>query len=534
MGRIFTFSSTRQGSSHIKSGKPCQDYSLDWHSDDGGKYVAIVCDGHGGSTYVRSERGARLAAEIALRNIKESVGSVSPNLFLGKEGAVTARPAEEEDSLFSPTRTAKETDLTDIEQQQLEQDRLFYQSVSSIREQDSFFTRLFANIYVQWSEAIAQDAANDPFNDYEKGMLKDARIAKAYGTTLMAFVRTPLYWFAFHIGDGKMLCCDHKANWREPVPWDCNCFLNITTSLCESNPIHSFRYAFSGKGDFPVAAILGSDGMDDSWCSMERLQNFYSQILCIFRDLGEEQTLWQLGDYLSRLSEKGSHDDMSMAGILDMDALAGVCAIYEKMRELAKLQEEREKQETELQQMEQTLHNIDKEISDLSESCLTQQKKYTDWWNRISLQRDELQKQVKATTKQMEAKKAEKASMEKTLTEKDRSFQKWLAETEKQIGGIKSEYERLLDDGDYGSETELGQWRERFDKFQEEEDCQKEMIRLEKTSYMEQHNEEALKELRRLQSLQDNLSEDMVKNKDAENIHPLNVDAGQTSGQDEA
>lgn len=85
MGRLITFDVTCMGASHVKNNKPCQDYSLSWHSDDNRVQVAIVCDGHGGDTYVRSDRGSRLAAEIALRNIRNAVSCMSPDLFMDKD-----------------------------------------------------------------------------------------------------------------------------------------------------------------------------------------------------------------------------------------------------------------------------------------------------------------------------------------------------------------------------------------------------------------------------------------------------------------
>ena len=235
--------------------------------------------------------------------------------------------------------------------------------------------RLFAAIYIQWLNAIEQDAQNDPFTDQEKAQLGSARLVKAYGTTLMAFVRTPLYWFAFHIGDGRMLCCDANFRWREPVPWDCNCFLNMTTSLCAKEPLHSFRYAFNGKGEFPAAVIMGSDGLDDSWCTMENLTNFYSQTLSIFNELKEEETIKEMKEYLPRLSEKGSRDDMSMAGIIDMNAIAAGTAVYQKQRELNALLGECKKQEERIGQLQQSQTDVSEAEKTLQEAKAT----YQDW-----------------------------------------------------------------------------------------------------------------------------------------------------------
>lgn len=326
MNNIISFNCTEIGASHITKGKPCQDYSLSWNSDDRNTHIVIVCDGHGGDTYVRSDVGARIAAEVSLKIIRETLDCIPPTLLLDNVGAVTARPNTEDPLPLS--HKVHETE------EQIAQNELFYKQIAHHKKQDSFFTHLFGRIYSEWDSLITEDSVQSPFNEEELSLLGRANIEKAYGCTLMAFVRTPLYWFAFHIGDGKMLCLDNSHNWFEPVPWDCNCFLNVTTSLCANNPVPSFRYAFNGKGEFPIAVLLGSDGIDDSWQTMEKLQNFYNQTLSIFGDLGNEQAVKELKDYLPKLSEKGSRDDMSIAGIIDMEAIRRASAIFKKKEEI--------------------------------------------------------------------------------------------------------------------------------------------------------------------------------------------------------
>lgn len=495
MGRIITFNMTKMGASHVKSGKPCQDYSLCWQSDDGGTHVVIICDGHGGDTYVRSDRGSRLAAEITLRNIREMIACTSPALFLDKEGAVTARPEDEEDNLFHMPHPKNEGDLGDSERQQLEQDRAFYAAVAPIREQDQHFNRLFASIYLQWVKAIEQDAEESQFNEYEKSCLKNARITKAYGTTLMAFVRTPLYWFAFHIGDGKMLCCDINFNWREPVPWDCNCFLNITTSLCEHNPLHSFRYAFSGKGDFPVAVMMGSDGIDDSWHTMERLQNFYSQTLGIFNDLGEEEAIRQLGDYLSILSEKGSRDDVSMAGIIDMDAIRTGVEIYKRQRILNTLRKEKEEWEAELKKMESTQAEVEKEITHLSESCQEYNKKHTEWLRIIDLQKKERKEQIEKTAGQLAEKEQTRKALEQDLQSKSEAYRQWAADAIEQKSQLESEYHRLISTGTSTAQQEAARWLALKESFKQAEEEKKIKELSVKAAYMAECSPEAMKQM---------------------------------------
>ena len=57
------------------------------------------------------------------------------------------------------------------------------------------------------------------------------------------------------------------------------CFLSKTTSICDSGAIDEFRYCFDGDGKFPVAIVLGSDGIDDSFDTEENQVNFYVQTL---------------------------------------------------------------------------------------------------------------------------------------------------------------------------------------------------------------------------------------------------------------
>ena len=63
-----------QGESHKSSDKPCQDYA--YAESNPGLSMAIVCDGHGGQRYFRSQVGSQFATEItrdALRAYVENM-----------------------------------------------------------------------------------------------------------------------------------------------------------------------------------------------------------------------------------------------------------------------------------------------------------------------------------------------------------------------------------------------------------------------------------------------------------------------------
>ena len=111
-----------------------------------------------------------------------------------------------------------------------------------------------------------------------------------------------------------------------PVPWDSECFLYVTTSLCNSRPVRLFRYAFDGTGTFPAAVLCCSDGIEDSYGDYELAPHFlhewYRGVLSEFCCNGESATLEQMKKFFPRLSQKGSKDDISLAGIIDTEATA--------------------------------------------------------------------------------------------------------------------------------------------------------------------------------------------------------------------
>lgn len=495
MGRKIVFNVTQMGASHVKSGKPCQDYSLSWQSDDKTVQVAIVCDGHGGDTYVRSDVGSKLAAEIALRNIRSFIDTVSPAMFIDKSAAVTARPGEEEDELFPASRKTAPADLTESEMKQIEQDKAFYAAVENIRQQDRLFCQLFACIYMQWCDAIQKDADDNPFTEYEKGCLKSAKIVKAYGTTLMAFVRTPLYWFAFHIGDGKMVACNRSMEWFEPVPWDCNCFLNMTTSLCNTNPIPMFRYAFSGKGDFPSAVIMGSDGLDDSWVTMDNLQNFYSQTLSIFNDLGEEKAVKELNDYLPVLSQKGSRDDMSMAGIVDMDEIKCGLLIYNDKRQQRALKKKKDESEAELDRLSKLQAELDEEIRRLMAEIAKQKEEIESWWSLLLMEKSKRESDVAAKEEVLAQKAKEIEQVKKEYEDKSVSYNEWAPVAKKEYEELQANIGMIAHSIEVKTREDLLQWELQKNSFENMQRQLKEQLIKERGERMARYNDEALKAL---------------------------------------
>ncbi len=301
----FSFSATETGYNHLKINKVCEDSSGFY--DDESMHICVVADGHGSDNYPRTDRGSKLAVEAAIKCCKDFVGIADPKDVL-----------EDENNNY---------------------DLLMQLAKSILRE---------------WHQAVEEDYKEYPFIEdelvnvsekYKTKYLSDnedeRNVQKAYGCTLILFVETKGYSFGMQIGDGKCVAIDEYGESIEPIPWDENCQLNVTTSICDSDAIEEFRY-FVSK-DSPVAVFCGSDGIDDSYANPDELYALYRSILKIFIEHGREVGQNEIKEYLPVLTKKGSGDDVSIATIVDAQRLKQMAAILDLRAELfKKVEEEKE------------------------------------------------------------------------------------------------------------------------------------------------------------------------------------------------
>lgn len=294
--RMQSFHLSAQGASHIKKNKECQDASDSYFDENCA--VAIVCDGHGGDDYVRSASGSAFACAAAKKNILSFIENV------------------DKDALS--------------------------------RHPEQWIRNLNASIISAWNEAIYAHYKEHPFTEAEIGVLserakrkylQEQRIESAYGTTLIAVACTKDYWFGIHIGDGKCVAINPEGKFLQPIPWDEKCFLNATTSICDTDALNRFRFFYSEK--LPVAVFVGSDGIDDCFSSEQQLYNLYKTVLYSFATSDFEAAVGDLQDYLPRLSAKGSGDDVSIAAVLDLERIGEIEAVkdFDTEKEKARVEE---------------------------------------------------------------------------------------------------------------------------------------------------------------------------------------------------
>ena len=305
MNTIYDFAFSEQGYNHIKSGKVCQDFS--GHYADNSMAVVVVADGHGSDNYPRTDRGSSFAVEATITAIKEFVKTV-------------------EDS-----------------------------AIDISEDSDSYLEQLAKNILANWYAAVDADLKKYPFskkelskfsNKYKKKYMSGQRLEKAYGTTLIAACQTNHYWFGLQIGDGKCVCISQDGSMYEPIPWDEDCQANITTSICDSEAIEEFRYCF--MTECPVATLMGTDGIDDSYANSEEMYVLYRSILAIFAEHGCETGENEIKAFLPGLSRKGSGDDVSIAGIVSAALSTTFIEVLKAQCEYSNAKTQREQAEREV------------------------------------------------------------------------------------------------------------------------------------------------------------------------------------------
>ncbi len=454
----FSFALSKTGASHLPKGIPCQDYSLSWESEDGQNLILIVCDGHGSSTYVRSDVGSKLAAEITKAKLLDFIAMTNPSVFLKRQGAVTARLSLD-DSKWGLPPSKPVTSMTEVEALLYKQNMQFCQQVKEIREQDSVIYGVLEQIYYEWLDSIKKDNAENPFSDTERAALGDSDLVKAYGTTLMAYVQTPFYWLAFHIGDGRIVASDRNLNWYQPVPWDCNCFQNFTTSLCNKNPLISFRYAFNGMGDFPVAVMCCSDGIEDSYGDFDiapsYLLNFYTGLLDSTLVESKDSFLEKLSAFLPKLSATGSKDDMSLAGFVCLDAIRDGLKECELRNRRDRLNAEHAERMNRQKQLVTELNKLQKELEELKGKL-----------SEVEHKKQSILEKLKSLILQEENLKSEETEANKNILSYQLRIKEQSAEIEKMLININKE----IDDNKAEDENARIQKAELKSKFDELED----------------------------------------------------------------
>lgn len=388
MSNYHSFSASVQGASHVKKKIVMQDASGNFE-DEKVKLIALS-DGHGDSSCFRSDRGSRLIVDVGIAELKA----------------------------FAEEMDGKECELDDEKSREIR-----------VRQ-------LIRRILANWNIEVEKDLENNPVSEEEYKVCSNETIRQAYkngikqngiyGATFIAVLLTNTYVLALHQGDGRCLMIDRNGAVTYPIPWDERCQGRNTTSVCNSDAAESTRYYYVrlNEQNRPAAFFVASDGIEDSYRTLELSQCFYKD-LCekLVMEGKEETTKWLLNEQLYKVSSIGSGDDMSVAGVFDIEALkALIPTMQKKYDQLA---------------WEEKARNAKEHLDSMQGKRKYLKKKYEE-----ALTREEKANSVQTDETKLEAEKARKVALYEEL-EKAASQIHLLEETLQKLRAHKVKYEKI-------------------------------------------------------------------------------------------
>lgn len=287
MAKYCPFHHTTIGYSHIKKNTCCEDASISLSVD--GINVIVVSDGHGDPACFRSQIGSKLAVEIAAEKLVSFAKNIQDQGW--------------EDQLLNPA------------------------------QQEKLLRQLIRSIIGNWNLQIATQLEAEPITEeefavsrsYEAAYRAGRDLPHIFGCTLIAALVTDRYLLALQQGDGRCVVVHGDGTTDQPIPWDDRCVGNVCTSLCHEDAVYSCRYYVQDLRQDPLIACFAvSDGIEDSLESQEDVNAFVCNIASILLQDGRDELLTQLEDYLPHMSQVGSADDMSIAGIVAEESTEAV------------------------------------------------------------------------------------------------------------------------------------------------------------------------------------------------------------------
>jgi hypothetical protein len=273
------FHSVTKGANHIEKGTPCQDAAISIVGKEYPIAMAIAADGHGGEKYFRSDMGSKFAVN--------ATKSVLWYKF--------CKPVFENQQYSEELNRNKSAFIG--------------KNIPKLEQQ----------IIKKWREYVLGHYAKNPLNEAEIAICKKHQLdaadenvrASFYGSTLLAALIMPGFYFAIQIGDG--LCVKIARNGKAAVfvPEDERLGFGETTSLCAADAVNNFRHSI---GTGAIAGItVATDGVVDSFEREKYFEFLYKFRGKCFEAPGGAKE--ELDAFLPTLSERGSRDDCAIAGV---------------------------------------------------------------------------------------------------------------------------------------------------------------------------------------------------------------------------
>lgn len=411
MDHIFTFHKTVRGYSHVKRDIPCEDSSASYSDDELGFQIICVCDGHGESACLRSSFGSRALADVTVNCLKEYAASI----------------AEEEDY-----RVSNRND------------------VLLKRSQDMIIRRLTDIILSRWYQEIFKDLDENPLTEeelnhagrYQAYYQAGERLEHVYGTTMIAALCMDDLLILLQQGDGRCDVFYEDGSVDQPIPWDDRCFENVTTSMCDEDAGISIRHFIIDLRERPViACYMGSDGVEDSYIDMEGTHSFYRSLSCKIAEDGTDTLDEYLEGFLPGFSENGSGDDVSVAGIVDLEAIKYMAEKFKIMNEQYYIDSNSAIYRTKLQSMERKHNFLSRKLAEAENKVRESRNAY----QQIQERYDAVAKKLKSIEEDIAEEQKNMEDSEKAKSNFDETTGKnFIEEIQKMIGVFRDETQEKI------------------------------------------------------------------------------------------
>ena len=208
--------------------------------------------------------------------------------------------------------------------------------------------QLTDTIVSRWYLKIRQHLEEEPLTEeelrgagrYEEAYRSGTHLEHVYGTTLIAALQLPEYLLLIQQGDGRCDVFYTDGSVDQPIPWDDRCYENVTTSMCDEDVAASIRHCIIPLKKHPViACFIGSDGVEDSYSDMEGTHTFYRKVCGELVRRGTEDFETYLDEMLPEFSTAGSGDDVSVAGIVNTEAVEPFLPLFQRLAQCYELSE---------------------------------------------------------------------------------------------------------------------------------------------------------------------------------------------------
>ena len=366
------FSQSIVGYKHIQNGYRNEDSCEVWQDNE--TMMIAVADGHGARECFRSRIGSKIATDTALDMLK----------------------------IFS--NTVKEYNLLP--------------NLYKYDQREELIRALIHDLVEMWNERVRAHIKQFPIQEeeylkaktlstiYQKGMY----LTNIYGTTLLCAVLTKDYLLILQQGDGVCVLIDEEGTFIEPIAKDNLCVRHMTTSLCDKDAEKRMRYSYFDLKDKEIAALfLASDGVSDSFGDSMQLEAFFAELSKELIPLSQGDEEYYLRPLLEKVSEYGSKDDSTIAGIINREVLkkaqANIDLMSQKAMDHRKMVDAQRKWlafGNQKKQLNETYVQLQKSLANLDEKILQLKEEKEEIYHQmdaLSLQHSQLvasEKEAKA------------------------------------------------------------------------------------------------------------------------------------------